>query len=255
MVELALDRKVGVDDALAPPGATNQIGQAVVALRPHDEVDGLLAPDHLAALGLGDAARDRQRHAAVRTGLLQLAELTEFGIDLFGRPLADMAGVEDDEIRLLHRRRLDIALRRQDVGHAGRIIGIHLTAVGSDEKLERVLAGAAGLPTVRRGRQVISRGLIRHGSVQRPGDPAVRPYLTAFRRQDEQKARRSRVRAGEGPMRPRAKPDRAASRSRWRPRRRSYGSILAGDRPRGSRIGRRGARPACCSHPRRGTGF
>ena len=59
MVELALDRKIRVDDARRRARPPHEVGQAVVALRADHEVDGALAADDLGALGLGDAARHR----------------------------------------------------------------------------------------------------------------------------------------------------------------------------------------------------
>ena len=71
MVELALGGKVGVEHAGARPALAvdapfvglardpgQQLGQAVIGLRPDDDVDRGLALDDLLALGLGDAARD-----------------------------------------------------------------------------------------------------------------------------------------------------------------------------------------------------
>ena len=44
--------------------APSIVGQPVIALRADHEIDSALAPDDLFALGLGNAARDRDRHAA-----------------------------------------------------------------------------------------------------------------------------------------------------------------------------------------------
>ena len=62
-----------------------------------------LAADDLCAFGLGDAAGDGDHPAAVQRprAPLQLAQAAEFGIDLLGRLLADVAGVQNDEIGLV----------------------------------------------------------------------------------------------------------------------------------------------------------
>ena len=68
--------------------------------------------------------------AALARGLvLGDAQPAEFGIDLFGGLLADMAGVEDDEVGVLSAGGLDKAFRRQRVHHALGIVDIHLAAI------------------------------------------------------------------------------------------------------------------------------
>ena len=58
MVELVLDRKLGVDDLAVARGAREQVRQAVIGLRPDHEIDGRRAADDLLAFGLRDAAGD-----------------------------------------------------------------------------------------------------------------------------------------------------------------------------------------------------
>ena len=103
----------------------------MIALRPDHDVDGRRAADDLLALGLRDAAGDRDAHlAAVARGLvLGDAQPPEFGVDLLGGLLADMAGVEDHQIRILGAGCLDKAFRRQRVHHALRIVDVHLAAI------------------------------------------------------------------------------------------------------------------------------
>ena len=115
-------------------GAAQQVGQVLVGLRPEHQVDGRRAAHHLLALGLGDAAADSNQHAAAGAGLLflQQAQPADFRIDLFGRFLADMAGIEDHQVGVFRRIRRLIAQRRQDVGHARRVIDVHLAAIGLD---------------------------------------------------------------------------------------------------------------------------
>ncbi len=132
--ELVLDRKLGCDHA---PLAGEQFGQAVVALRPDHQIDHRRAPDDLFPLRLRHATRDRDRHAApgARGALLHRAHAPEFGIDLFGRLLADVAGVENDQVGVLRRGGLDVPLGRQQIRHTMRVVDVHLATVGFDVEL------------------------------------------------------------------------------------------------------------------------
>ena len=93
--------------------------------------------DDLAALGLRDAAGNADQHLAAVRGarLLQVADAAKLRIDLFGRLLANMAGVQQDEVGILHRVRSRHSRRRQRIGHALAVVDIHLTAIGLDEDL------------------------------------------------------------------------------------------------------------------------
>ena len=137
MVELVLDREFGVDDPALRGSAGDERGQAVIALRADDHVDHRRAADDLPAFGLGDAARDDDLRRATlrRPGALRLPHPAKLGIDLLGRLLADMAGVEDDDVGLRHVGRLGEALGRENVRHALGVVDVHLAAVGFDEKL------------------------------------------------------------------------------------------------------------------------
>ena len=141
--ELVLDRKFGLQRAAVALGARQQLRQMMIALRPDHDVDDRRAADDLLAFGLRDAAGDRDAHvAAVARGfVLGDAQPAELGIDLLGGLLADMAGVEDHEIRVLGAGRLDKAFARQRVHHALRIVDVHLAAIGLDMQLARRLHG------------------------------------------------------------------------------------------------------------------
>ena len=104
MLELVFDGVLGVEHPLATLDALQGFGQAVIGLRADDEIDGRCPAQDLVALGLGDAAGDADHHFAAFAGLLllQVAQTAERRIDLFGRLLADVAGVEDDEIGIFH---------------------------------------------------------------------------------------------------------------------------------------------------------
>ena len=119
MIELIVGRKLGIDGVAPALGAGNQLGQVMIVLRSDHEVDRGRPADDFFALGLRDATGDRNEHAPIvdRRSLFQPAHAAEFGIDLLGRLLADVAGIEDDEIGVFGRRGLDIAFRRQGVRH------------------------------------------------------------------------------------------------------------------------------------------
>ena len=69
------------------------------------------------------------RRALARGFVFCGAEPAEFGIHLLGSLLADVAGVEDDEIGIVDAGGLDKALASQRVHHALRIVDVHLTAI------------------------------------------------------------------------------------------------------------------------------
>src|SRR5258708_20476035 len=106
----------------------------MIGLRTEDDVDMGGAAEDLGAFGLGDAAADREDHPAAgfRARRLQRAQPPELGIDLLGRLLADVAGIEDHHVGLVGFGDETVAERRQKIGHAGRIVDVHLTAIGLD---------------------------------------------------------------------------------------------------------------------------
>ena len=97
-----------VSTTLPCSARAEQVGQPVIALRADHEIDRRRAAQDFLAFGLGDAAGDRDRQAAsARRGvILQYAHAAELGIDLLGRLLADMAGIEDDQIGIVRHRGL-----------------------------------------------------------------------------------------------------------------------------------------------------
>src|SRR5216684_1382037 len=136
-VELALGRKLGIDRLVSALGAIEQCGQAMVILRPDHDVDQGRPAQNFLALGLGHAAGDDDRHAAA-PGLgagLPFANAAELRIDLLGRLLADVAGVEDDQLGRLGGGGFHEAFGNQQVRHTLRIVGVHLTAVRLDVEL------------------------------------------------------------------------------------------------------------------------
>jgi hypothetical protein len=139
VIELVLDRKLGIDHFLTALHARQQVRQAMIILRAEDQIDGGRAPNDLLALRLGDAAGDRDDELAAvqRRAFLELPHAAELGIDLLGRLLADMAGVEHDQVGVLGRGGLDESRLRHHVRHTLRVVDVHLAAVGLDMKLAR----------------------------------------------------------------------------------------------------------------------
>ena len=66
----------------------------------------------------------------------------EFRVDLLGGFLPDVAGVEDHEVRIVHRLGHVVTGRRERFGHALGIIRIHLAAEGLDVELFAALGHA-----------------------------------------------------------------------------------------------------------------
>ena len=107
----------------------------MIGLRSDHDVDGRLAPHDFLALGLGNAARHGDGEVAARRPALELlvAQAAQLGIDLFRGVLADVAGVQHDEIGVGRARGQRVAERPQDIGHAVRVVDVHLAPVGADE--------------------------------------------------------------------------------------------------------------------------
>ena len=139
MFELVLDGVVGLDDLLAVSRFPQRLGQAVIGLRTDHQVDSALAADDLRSLRLRHAAGDADHRfqSAARAFGLEVADAAELGIDLFGGLLADMAGVQEHQVGVLDPVGAGIAVRRQRIRHALRIVDVHLAAIGLDEDLLR----------------------------------------------------------------------------------------------------------------------
>ena len=127
-VELADRRHVGVDRPGAAGRFGDHFGQAVIGLRADDDVDHRRASPGLGALGLGDAAGKRDQ----RLRPVLAAQPADVGIGLFGGFLADMAGVEDDEVGVLAIGRRAHALGGQQLGHPVAVVDVHLATEAFD---------------------------------------------------------------------------------------------------------------------------
>ena len=106
----------------------------MIVLRADHQIDRAGAADDFLALGLRHAAGDRNQHAAALRlgGFLELAHAADLGIDLVDRFLADVAGVEDDQVGVVHARGFGVTGRRQRVRHTIGIVDVHLAAEGLD---------------------------------------------------------------------------------------------------------------------------
>ncbi len=120
----------------------------MVGLGPDDDVEEGGAGQHRLALGLGDAAGHAQKHVA--TGMAPLVaeppEPAELGIDFLGSLLANMAGVEENEVGVFNRVDATIAMNRQLLRHAVGVVDVHLAAESLDadgpgHALERLAQG------------------------------------------------------------------------------------------------------------------
>jgi len=83
------------------------------------------------------------RHADLQIGprVFQRFQTAQFGIDLLRRLLANVAGVEQDHIRIIGPVGRDIALTAKALGHAFAVIDVHLATIGLDEQLFRLCHG------------------------------------------------------------------------------------------------------------------
>jgi hypothetical protein len=135
-VELGLGRHVGIDRAAPFHRLGNHCGQAVIGLRADHHRHGWGTRHDFLALGLGDTAGDRDQGR----GAVFPAQAADVGIDLFRRLLADVAGVEHHQVRLLTLGRGGDALLPEQFGHAFAIIDVHLAA----EALDPVGPGGRG---------------------------------------------------------------------------------------------------------------
>ncbi|GAC1335448.1 MAG: hypothetical protein NVSMB26_20040 [Beijerinckiaceae bacterium] len=103
----------------------------MIALRAYDHIDSALAPHDFGALRLGDAAGNADQYVLAGGAplLFKEAQLAELGEDFLRGALADVAGVEQDEISVFRGIGADIAFHGQKVGHALGIVHIHLTTI------------------------------------------------------------------------------------------------------------------------------
>ncbi len=107
----------------------------MIGLRSKHDVHEWRAFDDRSAFGLTDAAGHRDHQTAAGPLGLQGADAPEIGKHLLRRFLADVAGVQDHHVRVVHVIRRTEAVGRQHIRHAIGVVDVHLTAVGLDEQL------------------------------------------------------------------------------------------------------------------------
>ena len=154
------ERDVDLRAAARAPRA-DQRGQAVQGLRAEHDVDvGRAAHDRRALLAR-DAAADADDE--VRSRALQFAHAAEIVEHALLRLLAHRAGVEQDDVGVLGTvgEREAVAVG-EHVGHAVRVVLVHLAPEGADVELagHRAVSGAGGCPGgggVVRGREYSAR--------------------------------------------------------------------------------------------------
>jgi hypothetical protein len=106
----------------------------VQRLRAEDDVDERGALDDRGPLLTCDTAADGNHEGWVRT--LELAYAAQVGKHLLLGLLADRAGVEHDDVRVLGTLgALQAVACRKDVGHAVRVVLVHLAAERADVDL------------------------------------------------------------------------------------------------------------------------
>ena len=113
--------------------SVDHLGQAVQGLRAEDHVDVGGAVADGGAFLTGDAAANADDQLGIL--LFQRAPASQLGKDLFLRLLADRAGVEQDDIRLVGVvGQLHCLVVAEQVCHARAVILVHLAAVGLDKE-------------------------------------------------------------------------------------------------------------------------
>ena len=140
-IELGLRGHVGIGHTLAIDRAGKHVRQAVIGLRADNHLHRRRARHDLLALGLGDAARNRDQRTRAVLAVPILHDPADVGIDLLRRLLADVAGVEHHKVRFLAFRGRRDALRAKQFGHALAVIDVHLAA----EALDPIGAGRGNL--------------------------------------------------------------------------------------------------------------
>ncbi len=132
------------------------LGELGDRVRPEDEVQVGDLLQQLVLLLLGDAAADADQRAARDLHRAVAAERREH---LVLGLLADRAGVEDDQVRLVHLLGRRVGLRRQRLAHPERVVDVHLAAEGVNEvALHRgVLRWGKRESSARRGRAGAAR--------------------------------------------------------------------------------------------------
>jgi hypothetical protein len=118
--------------------------------RTERDIDERVALEDALPLGFRVAPADRDDH--VGPPALPGGGVPEVGRELRVRLLADRARVEDDDVRVLWRRRLAEAERFEHALDALRVVSVHLAAEGGDVVTAHGESMVAASPPLTRGR-------------------------------------------------------------------------------------------------------
>ena len=148
-VELHLFGKFGIDNAgtCARINLGNQLRQSMIGLRAYNDINPGRSAGNFLTLCLRNTASNGNHHIAallIARPFLHHPQTAQLGEHLFRCLLADVTGIENHHIRTLGAINCLIAQRRKRICHAVRVIDIHLTAIGFDEKFLAQGSGHAG---------------------------------------------------------------------------------------------------------------
>ena len=139
LVELADRREVRADGrCLARAvGSSQELRQPVVRLRADHDVDFGTSPADFRSFSLGHATGHDETHAATRlaSGSPERHQPAQIGVNLLRCFLADVAGIQDDQVGSLGGVGTRVSERGQHLRHPFRIVHVHLAAVRTNVHL------------------------------------------------------------------------------------------------------------------------
>ena len=139
-------------------GEPQPVDELRLLVRAQEQVDRRIPTPQPAAIRLADGAAG-QHDPHRRVGGLEPRQLSLPADDLLLRALADRAGVDDDEVGRVHRRRLVAAGRQEATGHLLRVAAVHLAAQRPDvEARQAADPDVLAEPVVGRRRGQAGRG-------------------------------------------------------------------------------------------------
>ena len=118
-------------------GSGQEFRQPVVGLWADHDVDFGTPTSNFRPFRLGHAAGDDEAHAATRAagGSPERHKPAQIGVDLLRRFLADMAGIQHDQVGSLRGLGTGVSERGQHLRHPLRIVDVHLAAVRTNVHL------------------------------------------------------------------------------------------------------------------------
>ena len=135
-LEFVLNREIRIERFFPAAGFGFELWQFVIALRPHHQINKRLAAHNLFAFGLRHTARHTDFQ--VRVFVFQFPKPAKLRINLLGRLFPNVAGVEQDHIRIVWGFRFDIPGAAHGFGHTLTVVDVHLTAIGLDKEFLRL---------------------------------------------------------------------------------------------------------------------